>query len=95
MFSDYRRPSFSRSSQRDPFEAIYRIQDMMADLERDMFSTFPTRSLSMGFDSPAFGDRGQMRWAQESTMLTSRNGVTQRIHKRRDWDVSRIRASGA
>ncbi|KAJ7493421.1 hypothetical protein B0H11DRAFT_2006370 [Mycena galericulata] len=94
MFSDYRRPSYHpvhRSSSnwhRDPFEAIYRIQDMMADLERDMFA-FPspfTRSHSIGFEPPAFGTRGQMRWAQESTMLASRNGVTHRIHKRRDWD---------
>ncbi|KAJ6496766.1 hypothetical protein DFH09DRAFT_1376346 [Mycena vulgaris] len=93
MFSDYRRPSYHpvhRSSSnwhRDPFEAIYRIQDMMTDLERDMFSSFPPRSRSIGFDSPpAFGDRSPIRWAQESTMLTSRNGVTHRIHKRRDWD---------
>ncbi|KAJ7746851.1 hypothetical protein DFH07DRAFT_748127 [Mycena maculata] len=95
MFSDYRRPSYHpvhRSSsdwQRDPFEAIYRIQDMMADLERDMFA-FPspfTRSHSIGFEPPAFGTRAPpIRWAQESTMLTSRNGVTHRIHKRRDWD---------
>ncbi|KAJ7089698.1 hypothetical protein B0H15DRAFT_267084 [Mycena belliarum] len=92
MFSDYRRPSYhpvhrSASNWRDPFEAMYRIQDIMADLERDMFTAFPTRSLSLGFDSPQpFGDRGQIRWAQESTMLTTRNGVTHRIHKRRDWD---------
>ncbi|KAJ6581183.1 hypothetical protein B0H19DRAFT_1114097 [Mycena capillaripes] len=96
MFSDYRRPSYHpvhRSSSnwhRDPFEAIYRMQDMMADLEHDMFS-FPSRSFSMGFEPPAFGDRpfgdrSQIRWAQQSTMLTTRNGVTHRIDKRRDWD---------
>ncbi|KAJ7460646.1 hypothetical protein FB451DRAFT_498005 [Mycena latifolia] len=110
IFSDYRRPSYRplhRSSSnwhRDPFEAIYRIQDMMTDLERGMFSSFPARSRSLGFDSPPasgdrpFGDRGQIRWAQESTMLTSVNGVTNRIHKRRDWDgnehVTRIYPDG-
>jgi DnaJ family protein B protein 6 len=98
MFSDYRRPSYHpvhRSSSnwhRDPFEAIYRIQDMMADLERDM-NAFPSRSLSFGFDPPAFGnrnfgDRAPIQWAQQSTMMTTRNGVTHRIDKRRDWDVS-------
>ncbi|KAJ7113692.1 hypothetical protein C8R43DRAFT_130448 [Mycena crocata] len=93
IFSDYRRPNYHpvhRSSSnwnRDPFEAIYRIQDMMADLERDMFSPSPfMRSHSIGFDSPGFGDRGPIRWASQSTMLTSRNGVTHRIDKRRDWE---------
>ncbi|KAJ7132139.1 hypothetical protein C8R44DRAFT_612387 [Mycena epipterygia] len=94
MFSDYRRPSYhpvnhsSSNWHRDPFEAMYRIQDMMADLERDMFTSFAspfTRSHSIGFESPAFGDRGQIRWAQESTMLNTVNGVTTRVHKRRDW----------
>ncbi|KAJ7636094.1 hypothetical protein DFH06DRAFT_1219969 [Mycena polygramma] len=96
MFSDYRRPSYHpvhRSSSnwhRDPFEAIYRMQDMFADLERDMFS-IPSRSFSLGFEAPPFGDRsfdnrGQIRWASKSTVLTTRNGVTNRIDKRRDWD---------
>ncbi|KAJ6624938.1 DnaJ domain-containing protein [Mycena sp. CBHHK59/15] len=99
MFSDYRRPSYQplhRSSsdwRRDPFEAIYRIHDMMADLEPDMFSSnpFPSpfpRSPFVGFETPPFPNRGQVRWAQQSTVVTSRNGVTQSIHKRRDWDVS-------
>lgn len=72
---------------------MYRIQDMMADLERDIFSfaTPFTRSHSIGFEPPAFGDGGQIRWAQESTMLNTVNGVTTRVHKRRDWDVSEIR----
>ncbi|KAF7356886.1 hypothetical protein MVEN_01024400 [Mycena venus] len=101
IFSDYRRPSYRpmhRSAsnwQRDPFEAIYRIQDMMADLERDVFAFPSSRSFSLGFNEPPFGprpfggdfgDRGQIRWAQQSTMLTTRNGVTHRIDKRRDWD---------
>ncbi|KAJ7695059.1 hypothetical protein B0H17DRAFT_930976 [Mycena rosella] len=93
IFSDYRRPSshpVHRSSSnwnRDPFEAIYRVQDIMADLERDMFS-FPARSRSLGFDNapPAFGPNRGVRWLQESTMVASTNGVTRSIHKRRDWD---------
>ncbi|KAJ7257961.1 hypothetical protein B0H12DRAFT_465696 [Mycena haematopus] len=93
MFSDYRRPSYRQRSSsgwgQHPFEAIYRIQDMMADLERDM-SSFPSRSFSSGFESPfrgmAFGEPGQIRWSQQSTMLTTVDGVTNRIDKRRDWD---------
>ncbi|KAJ7623487.1 hypothetical protein FB45DRAFT_925794 [Roridomyces roridus] len=93
MFGDYRRPSYhpmhrsSSNRYRDPFEAIYRIQDMMADMERDMLA-FPSsnfgRSRSIGFEG--FGGGGGMRWASESSTLTSRNGVTHRIHKRRDFD---------
>ncbi|KAK7031414.1 hypothetical protein R3P38DRAFT_2923447 [Favolaschia claudopus] len=94
MFGDYRRPSYrpARHHQRDPFEAMYRLHDMMADMERDAFS-FPPRSFSLGFDSPFhnrgftnFGDPGQMRWASQSTTITTVNGVTHRIEKRRDWE---------
>lgn len=87
MFSDYRRPSYHRVHRsssnwhRDPFEAVYRMHDMMADLERDMFS-FPSRSFSMGFEPPAFGDRPfgdrGLRWAQQSSTITTRNGITNR-----------------
>ncbi|KAJ7281919.1 hypothetical protein C8J57DRAFT_85692 [Mycena rebaudengoi] len=93
MFSDYRRRPSHRDhfNRRDPFEAMYRLHDMLADLERDMFSSSPFPSAFpppplVGFNSSPFGNRGQIRWAQESTMFTSTNGVTQSIHKRRDWD---------
>ncbi|KAJ7850064.1 hypothetical protein B0H14DRAFT_2764619 [Mycena olivaceomarginata] len=96
MFSDYRRQSYRpvhRSSSgwdRDPFETMYRIQDMMADLEHDIFS-FPSRSFSLGTERPSrsrgSGDfPGQIRWAQQSTVVSSMNGVTHRIDKRRDFD---------
>ncbi|KAJ6485859.1 hypothetical protein C8R45DRAFT_930918 [Mycena sanguinolenta] len=89
MFSDYRRPSYRQRSSsgwgQHPFEAIYRIQDMMADLERDM-SAFPSRSFSSGFESPFRHNPGQNRWTQQSTMTSTVNGVTNRIDKRRDWE---------
>lgn len=69
------------------------MQDMMADLERDMFSSFPSRSLSLGFESP-FGGRGQARWAHQSSTMVTHNGVTHRIEKRRDFDVSLTPESG-
>ncbi|KAF8196764.1 hypothetical protein K438DRAFT_1825514 [Mycena galopus ATCC 62051] len=94
MFSDYRRPSYRQRSPSNwgehPFEAIYRIQDMMADLQRDMPEPFHSRSFSSGFESPfrgrPFGEPVQMRWAQQSTMVSTINGVTHRIDKRRDWE---------
>ncbi|KAJ7743091.1 hypothetical protein B0H16DRAFT_1322816 [Mycena metata] len=93
IFSSYRRFPTSNhpvhrsysTFNRDPFEAMYRMQDMMADLERDMFSSFPSRSLSLGFESP-FGGRGQARWAHQSSTMVTHNGVTHRIEKRRDFD---------
>ncbi|KAJ7173764.1 hypothetical protein C8R46DRAFT_892593 [Mycena filopes] len=104
IFSSYRRPSYhpvhrsSSNFNRDPFEAMYRMRDMMADLEREMFSSFPSRSLSLGFDPPPFGGRGQVRWVQQSSMMTTHNGVTHRIDKRRDSDgnehVTRIYPDG-
>lgn len=41
---------------------------------------------SSPFPSSSSGSRG--RWAGESFMTTSVNGVSQSIRKRRDWDVS-------
>lgn len=91
IFSEYRRPSYHsmhRSASnwhRGPFEAMYRMQDMMSDLERELFS-FPTRPLAFGFDPLPFGNSGQAQWASQSTIVSSVNGVTRRIEKRRDWE---------
>ena len=44
----------------------------------------------MSFPSPeltSFSDGHRGGWASESFMTSSVNGVTQTIHKRRDWDV--------
>ncbi|KAF7317908.1 hypothetical protein MKEN_00878800 [Mycena kentingensis (nom. inval.)] len=93
MFSDFRRPvhhPFHRGH--DPFESMFRVQDMLMDLERDMFSAFPPRPppMGFGFDSaplsmPPNHRQGQ-QWASQSTMVRSINGVTHRIDKRRDWE---------
>ncbi|KAJ7035635.1 hypothetical protein C8F04DRAFT_955023 [Mycena alexandri] len=92
IFSSYRRPSYHpvhrsySNFNRDPFEAMYRMQDLMADLERDMFSSFPSRSLSLGFEASPFGGGSQVRWAHQSSAMVTHNGVTHRIEKRRDFD---------
>ncbi|KAJ7065192.1 hypothetical protein C8F01DRAFT_1248796 [Mycena amicta] len=85
IFGDYRRPgSYSSRRGRDPFDSMYRIRDMMADVEREMFS-FPSRSLHYGFDPmPSGNNRSPVQWASQSTMVSMVNGVTHRIDKRRD-----------
>lgn len=34
------------------------------------------------------GSGSGLRWAEETHMKRTVNGVTERVHKRRDWDVS-------
>jgi len=71
------------------------IGNFMMNIEQDMFpgasGGFPNRSLfpsQNNFSNAAtFGSGGRARWAKESMMTTTINGVTQSVHKRRDWDV--------
>ncbi|KAF7323162.1 hypothetical protein HMN09_00096600 [Mycena chlorophos] len=94
IFGNYRRPGhFAYPSH---FENIFRVHDMMADLEREMFSfhahppmfalePFPTLRIP---PPPTLGggpDRG-MRWTSRSTTVRTVNGVTHRVDKRRDRD---------
>jgi len=82
----------------NPFERARRmhseIGNFMMNIEQDMFpgasGGFPNRSLfpsQNNFSNAAtFGSGGRARWAKESMMTTTINGVTQSVHKRRDWD---------
>lgn len=63
----------------NPFERMNRMhRHVMSQV--DMFSGF------MGPQSFGMPDNNS-RWASESHMVSSVNGVTQSVHKRRDWDV--------
>lgn len=86
------RPHRSRSD--DPFQMPHRMhQEMMgsmfAQFERDMFSTFPDHH-NVGFVPPVprlpAPSSSNQRWVEESFVTSTVNGVTQTVHKRRDWD---------
>lgn len=96
--SHYRHPHRSASSwPEDPFEHVHRmhadISMNMRRMEQGMLfgmgggllggrSSVPTLESSSSFDN------GRTRWASESYMTSAVNGVSQTIHKRRDWDAS-------
>ncbi|KAL0953523.1 hypothetical protein HGRIS_004744 [Hohenbuehelia grisea] len=72
----------------NPFEQMQRmhaeVANMMMGMDRDMFNPYGT-----GFSAHSAGDApggSGMQWASESHMVSSVNGVTQSITKRRDWD---------
>jgi len=82
----------SSSRHTDPFERTRRMHS-----EFDSFvnhSLFPTGGFFgmpaiISFPSPepaSFSDGHRGGWASESFMTSTVNGVTQTIHKRRDWD---------
>jgi len=50
---------------------------------RTLIPPFPSLVMDMGSNSGG-GSRG--RWASESTMSQTVNGVTHAVHKRRDWE---------
>ncbi|EDR14063.1 uncharacterized protein LACBIDRAFT_321834 [Laccaria bicolor S238N-H82] len=86
------RPHRSRSD--DPFQMPHRMhQEMMgsmfAQFEREMFSTFPDHH-NVGFVPPVprlpAPSSSNQRWVEESFVTSTVNGVTQTVHKRRDWD---------
>lgn len=62
---------------------------MFAQFERDMFSTFPDHH-NVGFVPPVprlpAPSSSNQRWVEESFVTSTVNGVTQTVHKRRDWD---------
>ncbi|KAG9223727.1 hypothetical protein CCMSSC00406_0004932 [Pleurotus cornucopiae] len=62
----------------NPFERMNRMHRHVMS-QMDMFSGF------MGPQSFGMPDNNS-RWASESHMVSSVNGVTQSVHKRRDWE---------
>ena len=63
---------------------------MLAHFDRDMFNTIPDHH-NVGFVPPMprlpVPSSGNHRWVEESFVTSTVNGVTQTVHKRRDWDV--------
>jgi DnaJ homolog subfamily B member 6 len=51
------------------------------------FFGMPTMMSFPSVEPTSFSDGHRGGWASESFMTTTVNGVTQTIHKRRDWDV--------
>jgi len=73
------------------------MHDFLTSMERDLFSDMgggffdrhhpPALAFPSSFDQPwSSQNRGQVRWAKESMVTSTVNGVTQSTHKVRDWD---------
>ncbi|KAF8223792.1 DnaJ-domain-containing protein [Tricholoma matsutake] len=84
----YHHHNHAGPSHAGPFERSRRMHS-----EFDNHGLFPISPSGffgiMNFPSPepmSFSDSHRGGWASESFMTTSVNGVTQTIHKRRDWD---------
>ncbi|TFK39958.1 hypothetical protein BDQ12DRAFT_577642, partial [Crucibulum laeve] len=99
-YSHHHRSAPSRFE--DPFERMQREMNSMMSMERDFFPGMGMGGMGMMGGFPTLGrlgpmapfpsiepssfDSGHGQWTSESFMTTSVNGVTQTIHKRRDWD---------
>lgn len=79
-----------------PFRARSHAPLLAAAMQRDFLSDFATGLPRFGLlPPPDLGSWGPSlnnqdhHWASEGYVSQTVNGVTQTVHKRRDWDVSR------
>lgn len=90
-FHNHNHASSSRLA--DPFERPRRMHsEFDGFINHGLFPSggFFGMPAIMSFPSPepaSFSDGHRGGWASESFMTSTVNGVTQTIHKRRDWDV--------
>ncbi|KAJ8515719.1 hypothetical protein ONZ45_g6888 [Pleurotus djamor] len=88
-------PRSHRYEPDNPFERVHQIHtnmisNFMSDMNNDMFAMFNgvhgRPRFSPTSDGPGGSGSGNGRWASESHMVSTVNGITQSIHERRDWD---------